>query len=511
MNNFKIYFIILIFFILSCQKRVIEENGYIKDKESIFKIDYDKIIKKENKEESILLATIDKINTFNPYRANSKIEFFLKNGLYTTLFYIDPTNGEIKNNIIESYSINNNGLEIKFRLKENTGLKTDDIIATLLLLNTFLRNTPYYKEFFIKNTKLQPEKVDDFEFKITLDYPNSNILYAMADYPILLKDDINNIKDFQDFILKWRSFNNLPLPTGPYKIRYIDDKNLILTKNENYFKKDKPQTKEIHIKFYQSLNDMVLSFISGDIDIIEFTNNEDFDNLYNYVTKNKVKDILFIDTNETYKKNFILWNNNESIREYINSFIVLNLNKKYNVYSNIKKFDSNKKPIFNKNLRLLCLEDNSIQKEIFDNIVSILKNNSFDITTDYVPFYKYLENVFFKENCFDLTLISYDFKLSLYSYYSFFFDSNYGLNKFYKEDIINEEFNYLLKEYDTKKHEKRVSKIFEILEKNNKLNVVFQFKKYYAIRSHIYNFKINSMYEDNFNLITLENIFKINK
>ena len=59
-----------------------------------------------------------------------------------------------------------------------------------------------------------------------------------------------------------------------------------------------------------------------------------------------------------------------------------------------------------------------------------------------------------------------------------------------------------------KNHKKIISKIFNILKRNNKLNLVFNLKKYYCVNSKIYNFYINSLYEKDFNLITLENILK---
>ncbi|HOJ64629.1 MAG TPA: ABC transporter substrate-binding protein [Spirochaetota bacterium] len=505
MNIKRLFFLILSFFIISCQKKIIEENDYLKTSQSnIFTIDYTKIIKKNEKEKSLSLGTLEKINTLNPYRANSKIEFFLKNALYSTFFYINPQDGSIKNNLVDSYSIGNNGTEIKLKLKEI--IKSDDVIASLSLLNSHLKNSYYYKQFFIKNSKLQLEKIDDFNFKIILDVPNSNILYALATYPILSKSDIDNIKDFEYFIIKWLPSTS----TGPYKIKYFDEKNLILIKNESYFKKDKPETEEIYIKFYSSINDMVMAFINGEIDIIEFTEYEDFNNLYHYASSNKIQSIKFIETNESIKKCFLLWNK-ESYKD-INSFIYFNLKEKYNISSNLnmekKNFRERNTISTNKKLRILSYEENCLEKKIIEDIYSLLKNNFLDLTCDYSPFYKYLEKIFFKENQFDFTILSYNFKPDIYSYYSFFLDENYGLNRFFEEEEIIKSFDYILKEYDNTKHKKEISKIFDLLERKNKLNLFFSFKKYYAINSKIYNFKINSTYEDNFNLVTLENIFK---
>lgn len=515
----KIFLFLTIITIITLQNCDVKEEFYIKiTKPYIYKIDYNRIKLPSNNEKHITIGFIEKINNFNPYLASSHIEIFLKKALFTTLFYIDPFDNSIKKNLIDSYYISENGIELKFNLKKNITsnnrvLTSDDVITSLLLLNTHLKKSHFYNKFFITNKELKLEKIDDFQFKIILDKPNSNILYSLTDYPISAKDDIYNIKDFNDFIFKFMDYSNISLSNyGPYKIKFFDSKNIILVKNKEYFKKDKPYTEEIRIKIYSSINELILAFINGEIDILEIEKEEDFNNLYNYITNNKITDIKIIDTNERMTKLFLLMNENINLemREQISDLIFNNLEQKYSISSNI--INNNKrlkfKNFYKKDLNELIFikYDNNFIKNISEDIIKILKENGFSIKEYLLPSYQYMKKIFIDKE-FDLTLISYSFNNDILSYYNFFFNPDYGFNNFYKEEITKE-FDYIFKTYDITKHKERLSYIFNILEKNGKLNLVFNFKKYYLINSKIYNFYINSLYEEDFNLITFENIVK---
>ena len=134
-------------------------------------------------------------------------------------------------NLIEKVNISNNGLVYYFTLKQDirfnngTSLNSEDVVSSLGLLNTILKDTEIYKNFFILNSELIVESIAFDKFKISVDVPNGNLFYALSNFPIIPKKTAEIIsEDIEVFIDYWEIKSNMDIfGSGPYKIDEINE------------------------------------------------------------------------------------------------------------------------------------------------------------------------------------------------------------------------------------------------------------------------------------------------
>ncbi|WP_422444420.1 ABC transporter substrate-binding protein [Thermoanaerobacterium sp. DL9XJH110] len=98
----------------------------------------------------------------------------------------------------------------------------------------FLDMIKGYKDYQEKKTDhiAGISKVDDYTLKIELEYPFAPFLSVLAynTFNVLPKEDVEKWKD---------QFNFHPVGTGPFKFeQWVQDDKVVLSKNENYWKKD---------------------------------------------------------------------------------------------------------------------------------------------------------------------------------------------------------------------------------------------------------------------------------
>lgn len=108
------------------------------------------------------------------------------------------------------------------------------------------------------------DKVDDDTLQITLDHEITFFEYNLI-FPIMSKTYFEG----QDFSTTER--NNAPIGTGKYKIVQNDGNEIILNKNENYFREEL-KLETITIEKYASLGELYNAFKLGKVDIITTTN-----------------------------------------------------------------------------------------------------------------------------------------------------------------------------------------------------------------------------------------------
>ncbi|MGI6485333.1 MAG: ABC transporter substrate-binding protein [Tepidanaerobacteraceae bacterium] len=179
--------------------------------------------------------------------------------MFETLVDYD-TDGNLQPLLAESWEISDDKMTYIFNLRkgvhfhktieggqptENGGreVKADDWIWTLN--NIIDPNTNSERAYYLNLVKGYEEfregktdsvsgisKIDDYTFKIELEYPYAPFLNIMAhsSFSVLPKEDVE----------KWQDqFNFHPVGTGPFKFEeWKQDEKIVLSKNENYWKKD---------------------------------------------------------------------------------------------------------------------------------------------------------------------------------------------------------------------------------------------------------------------------------
>jgi len=541
-----IFLIFIITIIFSCSN--IKKNGFLKtETPNLYDIDYDSFYSDFKENEDIVFSFVEKPQFFNPYRVSNKVENFVRNALFSTLFYLNPKDNTPKENIIKKFDVSSDRLTYIFtilpdvRFSDGQLLTTADVVSSLSLVKTILKDSNYYKGFFLNNTNLNFEIISPVKFNLILDKPNENILYMLSIFPIIKKETADLISlDVEKFISIWNDPKYL-IGTGPYVLNKYNDSILNLEKNKFYFKKDKnnrqlPYTNKISINITENSNLEIIDFINNGSDIMELST-KDFNTLYEYYAKDdKIK---FVDAGFDSKKCFLVYNTlktylkDKNLREYIvNSILTDFNNNNYTLSLSIFKFnnklktsdytfyDSNndgviegkdKNPIV---LNLIAPEENGELVNNQDEISKILQKQKISIKAEVFPYYKYLEKLFYKKD-FDIALVSYDFDFSLVQANNLINDSNFNFFQFSENEEVKNKilslYNTTILQKDYQKQQQNLSEIADLIEQDFQLSPVLIKKIYYIMNNDIFNLKINNYSQKEINLTTLEHIVKIVK
>jgi len=537
-------FLFILLLTAGCRKDA-EQNFKNAEIERIYEINYDYEKNDKKNITEVIIGVENFPSTFNPFKAYTYTERILVSSLYSTLFSIDPKTKTPVPNIVKRYDISDDGLKYhieilnNIRFSDGSNFSVKDIMKSFLLLESYLKNTELYNSFYIQNKTINFNVIDEYSFELSIDVPNSNLLYALSKFPILKEKELENINSYEDFILSW-SKNNPPIGSGPFIIEKISKKTISLTRNPYYFKKNKndiqyPYSDKILLKTYENKNEMIIGFTNLESDIIKISDNEDFNNLYKYFEKNELVKIISSGFSEnkiivTYNCMNGSKNDMEDIvlRERVSNIIDRSLRNKYSILTTMiddRKYEPSDYGKFNdinfdgyiednnmKNLslKLVAFEENENVKKIAQDIKKTLLTEGFSITLEIYPFYKFIEKIYYERD-FDIALINYDFSYYLEDFYSFFSKSDFTFYPFFDNssdtDAINKLLNNLLRTNKKEKQDKIKKSILEIIIKNQQFKPVFVEKNYYFINKNIDNIFITKD-SDYINLETIEKIVK---
>jgi len=529
---------------LGCGRET-RQNFTISENERIYNINYDY---KENDPKNItdiIIGVENFPNTFNPFKAYTYTERILVSSLYSTLFSIDPKTKTTIPNLVKRYEISDDGLNYRLEILDNikfsdgSKLSVSDIRKSFSLLESYLKNAELYNSFYILNKTVNFNLIDEYSFELSIDIPNSNLLYALSKFPILKEKEIENIKSYEDFIVLW-SKNNPPTGSGPFKIEKITKKDITLSRNPHYFKKNindlqYPYSDKVLLKTYESKNKMIIGFTNMECDIIKISCNEDFYNLYKYFENNEF--VKIISTGYSENKIIATYNcMNGSINDMkdillrgkVSNIIDRSLKNKYTILNTIIDNKKNEPPDYNKfkdinydgyiednnmknlSLNLVAYEENENIKKIAQDIKIELLKEGFNINLEIYPFYKFIEKIYYEKD-FDIALINCKFSNNMEDYYSLLSKSDFSFYTFFDNssdtDAINKLLGDLLITNKKEKQEKIKKSIVEIILKNQQFKPIFVEKNYYFINKNIDNIFITKD-SDYINLETIENMVK---
>ncbi len=205
------------------------------------------------------------VPNFNPFSPNA---VYMLPAIYEPLFWINELNGEVTDFLGTSYKWEDNNLKLLVTVRE--GVKWSD--GTPFTAKDVVFTFNYLKKFpsIDKNgiwgqlSGLQSvEATGTNEVIFTFSRADTPLFYYIAEQPIVPEHIWDTVKDPS----AWT--NPEPVGTGPFVLTNVDVPNntLTLTKNPNYWMKDKPYIDKIVFTSLLSNTTMLETLLSGKADM----------------------------------------------------------------------------------------------------------------------------------------------------------------------------------------------------------------------------------------------------
>lgn len=192
--------------------------------------------------------------------------------IFSSLFTRDK-NGNIINDLVDTYSVSDNGLEYTIKIKENVKwhqgdpLLADDVIFTF----SAIKNPEYGSPLRGSFTGVEITKVDDFSFKFILSESYAGFLELLT-FGILPQNLWSGILPQNAFL---NELNIKPIGSGPYKLKSLtknkagDIKDFVLVANTDYYK-NVPYISKITLKFFNNYNELLNALNNNQVNGISY-------------------------------------------------------------------------------------------------------------------------------------------------------------------------------------------------------------------------------------------------
>ena len=281
-NILKYIFFIFIIVIVGFTIYTINNKEKNKEQENIQNTANEEDIKIEQ----VLNLGIAGFDTMNPILSANKYVQSISKVIYDPLININSSY-ELEGCIASEWAKTSETTYV-IKLKENVrwsnggNCTAEDVLYTIdKLKETTSSNIYIYNVQYI----IQAEVVDTYTIKITLSKEVPFFEYNL-NFPIMCK------KYFGEESFQESEKSKMPLGTGKYVISEIKNAKIILTKSENYWNKEKEDSKieKIKINLYESVGEMYNDFKLGKLDLVNTTNV----NIQDYIGTigyNKVEDV----------------------------------------------------------------------------------------------------------------------------------------------------------------------------------------------------------------------------
>lgn len=250
----RIMFVLLLFAVLF---------GLSACSESEEVVEKDKAIAEEPTEkfQEVTVRISDDPDFLDPHLMTASITEMMLLNLFDGLLAPD-TDGTLKPAIAESYQVSDDGLTYTFTIRPNVKFHTGDPVTMEDIRYTFdrLRGVNGDEALSSKfDHVISIDSPDEQTLVITLSEPNTTFLYALTavDSAILPKNNDGN-------------HNEYPVGTGPFKFaKYNPGSNLILEKNEHYWKEGLPYLDKVTFAVQPDNQSALLSMKAGEVDIMD--------------------------------------------------------------------------------------------------------------------------------------------------------------------------------------------------------------------------------------------------
>jgi len=255
-------------------------------------------------------SIISSVNSIVPAYLTDISSTQISSQVFEGLIKFNPKNLSIENGIAKKWNVDTSGYVYTFQLYDNVyfhddpcfknskgrNVTSEDVKYTIYFLATKSdKNKNFFgtvdkikgaKEYYEASANGKPDfeiegfkKIDDYKFTITLTSKNFPLIEFLAN-PAAAIIPKEGIEKYGDKCL---------VGCGPFIVKSINpDKNIILTRNNQYFKKDKkdnylPYLDTINIAYVRTARTKLRMFGEGKLDIATSIDNE---NATNFLDKN---------------------------------------------------------------------------------------------------------------------------------------------------------------------------------------------------------------------------------
>ena len=192
--------------------------------------------------------------------------------IFSSLFKRDAS-GNISKDLLEDYSISEDGLEYSFKIKNNVKwhngeeLKASDVVFTIEAIKNPEYGSPLRSSLLGTTVQLE----DDYSFKIILKESYASFLDLLI-FGILPQNLWQDVSPANAFL---HELNIKPIGSGPYKFKSLtktksgDIKEFVLVSNEEYYEQA-PYINKLILKFYTNYNELVSALNNNQVNGISY-------------------------------------------------------------------------------------------------------------------------------------------------------------------------------------------------------------------------------------------------
>ncbi|WP_210421392.1 ABC transporter substrate-binding protein [Rhizobium sp. R693] len=206
------------------------------------------------------------VGTLNYYFDSSREGLITGLQIYDGLVYRDPTSGEFKGDLAESWSWRDDKT-IEFKLRKGVkfsngeAFDADDVVFTINYIVDPANKIVLYD--WVKWMK-SAEKVDAYTVRLHLAQPYAMAMAALSGFvPMYPKDYYEKVGV--------SGMAAMPVGTGPYKVTAVTPgSGYTLEQNPNYFDgpKAKPAIEKIEVRTIRDVNTQLAELMSGNLDFM---------------------------------------------------------------------------------------------------------------------------------------------------------------------------------------------------------------------------------------------------
>lgn len=210
--------------------------------------------------------------------------------IYSSLFKYNGQ-GRLVNDLVDSYTIEDEGLTYQISLKKNVRwhdgqpLTADDVIFTIELIKDPEYNSPLRNNW----QNVETEKIDNFNFRLKIKSVYAPFLHNLT-FGVLPKHLWQEISP-ANFTLA--EYDLKPIGSGPYKFKELSKvkngkiNSIELVRNEEFYL-DKPYIESLILKFYNSQQELVEAYQRKQIDGLSTVSVSHLEELNNNFTLHQI-------------------------------------------------------------------------------------------------------------------------------------------------------------------------------------------------------------------------------
>jgi peptide/nickel transport system substrate-binding protein len=228
---------------------------------------------KEPAGDVLILPTIEKLASINPLLTSTTLSARLSEIIFDGLIRLDDR-FEVKPHLAESWEQSGDGMTWTFHLKpgvtfhDGVELTADDVAYTFQTIKEYRERIPFG---FVFQDVTAIKEIDKYTVQVRLKKPIASFLQTLF-MGILPK----HILKGQD--LTKSPFNQHPIGTGPFKLKFWTDKEIILDANQSYFL-GRPYLNQIRVIVYPGREATWAKLMAGQVDFFPYLTPENYEAL----------------------------------------------------------------------------------------------------------------------------------------------------------------------------------------------------------------------------------------